>query len=67
MDEDDATDLLMASQNALPNASSAQARQFDGSPEQDAVVVEEEAGGGAIWKIVRAVFAGERRRSGTAA
>lgn len=32
-----ATELLIAAQKALPNASSAQARQLDGSPEQEAV------------------------------
>lgn len=59
----DATDLLIASQKAFPNESSAHAIQLDGSPEQVAEDVEEDA----IGKIGRVEFIGLRRRRGTGA
>lgn len=52
----DATDLVIAAQKALPNGSSAHAKQFEGSPEHD--------GGGAVTGKTElgAAFAGRRRR-----
>ena len=70
-----ATELLIAAQKALPNASSAHARQLDGSPEQVAVrggVVETwgwEGGACEIGKMLcwcDALGLGLRRRRGTA-
>lgn len=61
----EATDRPMASQNALPKASSAHARQFDGSPEQEAVFAEFEDE--EMENTGRTEPTGVRRRSGTGA
>jgi len=63
----DETDLLIAAQNAFPNASSAQARQFEGSPEQLGSVGRDEsgAGDGDTGKVSFAPEEGPRRRKGT--
>ena len=63
----EATDLLIAAQKAFPNGSSAQAKQFDGSPEHDASMRRVRSRGAAvIGNIEFTVVVVVRRRSGTA-